>query len=742
MATRREFVSLSAGLVGYTFMEPMVAKGAEPSPTESAAASARAVIARLVGARADDFELELEPSSDRNPTCAISALRGRVRITGNSPVALCRGAYTYLRQSCNAMVTWSGKNLRLPAVFPDCDAVTVSSPYKFVQYYNVCTSGYSTAFWNWERWEREIDWMALHGINMPLAMEGQEYVWQKVWRHIGLSQRELDRFSTGPAQLPWHRMGNINYFDGPLPLSWIEKKRNLQKRILRRMQELAMSPIVPAFAGFVPDGFKRVFPHAKTFTEIWGKESPRTSATLLLDPRETDLYKEIGGQFVRSYDEEFGNQEFYLADSFNEMRVPVDPSRRPQELAQFGRTIYESILAGNPNAKWVIQGWMFSSDAKFWDNESISAFLSQVPDDRMLILDFSNDWNAGDFRAGADPTAGDVWKIHNAFFGKPWINGMVHNFGGNSNVRGNLPLIALQPAAVLRSQDKGNLVGWGIDPEGIENNEVVYELMADVGWSRSIDLDSWIPAYCRARYGDYPPAVEKAWKLLSQSAYLRHGGHGSQTWQFRPSLNPSPGKADSGPVFQEAVDAFLSCHDEFKSNELYRNDLIEFVAQAAGGHVERRVIAACAAHKAGKPRDRDTMANQSLDMLMRIDALLNVRPDRRLETWTTDARSWAATPDEVVYLDSNARRLITYWGWDSLNDYASRVWSGLIRDYYVGRWKVFFDGLHDGIDTWDQLHEFEAAWLVQPLQLSPPRLVEDVASEAQAILQICKGWAG
>lgn len=37
---------------------------------------------------------------------------------------------------------------------------------------NVCTFGYSYAHWDWKRWEREIDWMALNGINMPLAFVG------------------------------------------------------------------------------------------------------------------------------------------------------------------------------------------------------------------------------------------------------------------------------------------------------------------------------------------------------------------------------------------------------------------------------------------------------------------------------------------------------------------------------------------------------------------------------------------
>ena len=28
-------------------------------------------------------------------------------------------------------------------------------------------------WWDWARWERELDWMALHGINLPLAFVGE-----------------------------------------------------------------------------------------------------------------------------------------------------------------------------------------------------------------------------------------------------------------------------------------------------------------------------------------------------------------------------------------------------------------------------------------------------------------------------------------------------------------------------------------------------------------------------------------
>jgi len=52
--------------------------------------------------------------------------------------------------------------------------------HRFRYYQNVCTVSYSFVWWNWTRWEREIDWMAMNGINLPLAFTAQEAIWQKV----------------------------------------------------------------------------------------------------------------------------------------------------------------------------------------------------------------------------------------------------------------------------------------------------------------------------------------------------------------------------------------------------------------------------------------------------------------------------------------------------------------------------------------------------------------------------------
>ncbi len=97
----------------------------------------------------------------------------------------------------------------------------------------------------------------------------------------------------------------------------------------------------------------------------------------------------------------------------------------------------------------------------------------------------------------------------------------------------------------------------GICPEGIETNEVVYELMTDAGWrTDAIDLHDWIPAYCRARYGECPPAMQQAWDLLLKSAYSSHIWMTKQAWQAEPSTVPIAASVDSGADFPQSSRAF------------------------------------------------------------------------------------------------------------------------------------------------------------------------------------------
>ena len=52
-------------------------------------------------------------------------------------------------------------------------------------------------------------------------------------------------------------MGNMHGWGGPLPQNWHNQQVALQHQILKRMRELGITPVLPAFAGHVPENFTR-----------------------------------------------------------------------------------------------------------------------------------------------------------------------------------------------------------------------------------------------------------------------------------------------------------------------------------------------------------------------------------------------------------------------------------------------------------------------------------------------------
>lgn len=664
---------------------------------------AKNVITRIVGEKnAELFDLKIEKNSELNDSYSVSVKNGKIQVVGNSPVALCRGAYDYLSNGCNSIVSWSGNRINIPAQLPDYSN-TITSPYQYRYYFNVVTHGYTTPFWDWNRWEKEIDWMAVHGINMPLLSGAHEAILFRVFKKLGLTNEEIDTYFTGPAHLPWNKMGNITGWDGPLPDSYFEKQIILNHKILKRLEKLGMSPIVPAFAGFVPKAITRLFPEEKLRQLAWGGFADQYKANIL-EPG-SDLFIKIGKMYITEYEKEFGKMEYYLADSFNEMDVPLsdDPAKAEKELAGYGKAVYSSINEANPEATWVMQGWTFpyqkGKDGKlFWTPNRLKALLSEIPDNKLLILDLANEYNRLWWKS--EPS----WKLYDGFFGKKWIYSFIPNMGGKVPLNGNLDIYATIPIEALNYDRKQNLVGFGFAPEGIENNEIIYELLSDMGWTdKEIELKNWIESYCKKRYGSYPNKMKKAYEYLNKSCFDSFTPHPRFKYQLRPNSG-SDGTVHISEDFNIGVKTFLECSDEMVGNKLYEYDAIELGTQYLGIKTDE-LLKKFTSNKGSK---NYKVLDEALELMAIIDKLLESHPNHKLENWQKLARNFGDTETEKKYYESNANRLITTWG-GRINDYSARTWSGLIRDYYLPRWKLYYEAEKNGQEF--DLQKWEEDWI-------------------------------
>jgi alpha-N-acetylglucosaminidase len=649
--------------------------------------AARALIGRVVPQRAEAFVVEALDAKAGKDIFEIESRGGRVVLRGSDGVAIGSALYYYLTEYCHCQVSWNGDNLRLPARLPVVErTVRRMSPYRYRYYLNYCTFNYSMAWWDWPRWQREIDWMALHGINLPLAITGEEYTWYRVYRKMGFSDAELRDFFCGPAYFSWFWMGNLDGWGGPLPLHWMEEQAALQKKILARERELGMKPVLPAFTGHVPAVFRQRFPKASCKATNWKNGF---GDVYILDAGDA-MFASLGKRFLQEQTALFGTDHYYSADTFNENEPPSDD---PAFLAGLSARVFEGMREADPAAVWVMQGWLFYSDRKFWRAPQIEALLKAVPDSAMLLLDLAAEIEPVWKRTQASGAAGS------GFYGKPWIWCMLNNFGGNVNLFGRMDGVAAGAALALKDKASGKMEGIGLTMEGIATNPVLYELMMEQAWQdEPVDVDVWLRKYARNRYGRDMPAAVEAWQVLRRTVYngklIRDGAESivtgrptmdSTTVWTRTLLNYAPG--DLLPAW----DLFLKCADS-AGTEGFRFDLVDLTRQVManyGNVLQRQWVAAW---KAGDTARFDRAGREFSRLIADMDELLATQKDFLLGPWLGDARRKGVTAEEKDLYEQNARDLITLWGDRNspLHEYANRQWSGLLNDFYRVRWEKYF----------------------------------------------------
>lgn len=641
--------------------------------------AARNVLDRVLGTYANSIILEVIPEENNRATYEYEARNGQLKVVGSSPTAITRGVYDYLRENGLGMVDWSGSHFKIPQSWPDSKKTKVTTPFRILHAHNVVTSGYTTPYWDWDRWEQELDWQAMHGFNMLMSLVATEAIATRVWKRLGLTQNEIDDFYVGPAHLPWQRMGNITKVGGSLPKEWHMDQVALQHKILDRMRELDINPVIQSFAGFVPKSLKRIYPDIDLHSTLWNPGFPEEQRPVLLMP-DDPLFATITKMYMEEWQKEFGEANYYLVDSFNELQLPETDKPVSELLADYGKKTYEAIRAGDADATWVIQGWMFGYQRDIWNPERVEALFSMVPNDSVLILDYANDY-------------ANNWEPMNGFNGKQWAYGFVPNMGGKTAYTGDMHLYATGTAKTLKSPHKNNLIGFSISGEGLENNGVLYELMADAAWSdQPIELDSWLEKYNVNRYGGSNKVLMESWKLLRESCYSRLEDHPQFGWQLGQCRI---GSVDNNPKFHEATLKFLSVSDEFEDSDNYIADALERVSLSLGLKADEYFTAAAGFYANDDLIAGDQAGGQGLNLLTQLDRLLVSHPLNRLDRWLDLTQKHLGDSDIKSFYESNARQIITVWG-PPVNDYSCRVWSGLVRDFYRERMVHVLDALREG----------------------------------------------
>lgn len=664
---------------------------------------------RVVPGIARDIKFQKIVSADSIDTFTLSQDGSKILIQGNNAGTMAMGLNYYLKNYCLTEVSWYREDpVQLPDTLPVIgESVTVKAhvPYRF--FLNYCTSGYSMPWWSWADWERFIDWMALNGVNLPLATTGQEAIWYNVWTSMGMTDEEVRSYFTGPAHLPWHRMCNLDGWQGPLPKGWLDDQAELQSRIVERERQLSMKPVLPGFAGHVPAAINRIYPEAKTtVVSQWGGFPDEYRCTYL-SPSDS-LFAVIQHRFLAEQTRLYGTDHIYGIDPFNEVDPPTWD---PDSLALISNDIFNSVTDVDPEAVWLQMAWILYADPAHWTPERARAYIQGVPQGRMMLLDYYCE-------------TVEEWKLFDSFYGQPYIWCYLGNFGGNSFLASPLRDVSNRMDDVY-ANGGDNLVGVGSTLEGIDVNPYMYEFVLDRAWDGPADADSMIDAIVNRRVGHVNENAADAWRLLVDSIFIEPSlcGQGPLV-NARPSLEGFSWwttKPNVGYPNATLVTAWSKMLDVESDRYAVAFDCVNIGRQVLSNYFMALRDDFTEAYLKHNNEALVAKGNEMKALLDDISLLLNSNHGTRMSKWVADARAKGDTPELQDYYERNARTLISIWGpAQELNDYANRQWAELNATYYAPRWGMFVDSVveaafssrkFDADAFFKECREFENNWI-------------------------------
>jgi alpha-N-acetylglucosaminidase len=666
---RRQFNQLLAAASSAAFL-PLRAHAAEGKSFPVA----DALVKRLLGAASANIRCEKITGDGDSYT--LSSDGATLVLRGTSPIAVAAALNDWLRNDAKRQLSWTGENLQLPDILPlPSSPRSAKASLKYRLAYNFCTYGYTMAWWDWQEWERELDFLALMGVNMPLAMKGHECVWRAVMTRIGMSDVEVRSFLCGPNFLPWQFMANIESWCSSMPVSWYEQSAALASKIYVRMRELEMHPIAPGFTGYVPIALMKLKPNAKIFRKPDWFGFPGCAQ---LDPSDP-LFEEISGLFVEEQRKLYGDVEWYACDVFHESAPPTNDS---VYLNSVGKALISSLTKVNPKAKIAMQTW------SLYEN-----IVKAIPQDKLLLLDL-------------DGRSKEYW-------GYPYVSGVIHNFGGRVFLGGDLTNSLNFDRHATRDDFK-NCQGLGVFCEGSRANSPIYMAALEAAFrspGAAQNPAAWLKTWAVSRYGvDEGPSID-AWVSCVDHIYSVNSLASYQSGEtpicMRPTLSgkkasPSAASFDRSYERSDLWDAWkLLTKDAERLGKIdtYQYDLVDWGRQALAD-------IAVSLHSFMKQAwDNDDKiafkkwCNIFLEAGEDLDRLLGSRREFRLGAWIESARHWGKNDEEKKMLERSARMLITLWGPNKqaqVNfDYSNRQWHGMISGFYLNRWKKYIAFLND-----------------------------------------------
>lgn len=645
----------------------------------------------------------------------LSTQNGKLLIKATGESAASMALNYYLENYCHRSMSHMGDNLGSVDTLPSVKrpvSKDIELPIRYAL--NYCTFNYTMSFYSWEDWEHELDWMSLHGVNLMLMPVGMEKVWQNTLKKFGCTDRQIRRFLPGPAYTAWWLMGNLEGWGGPVSQSYIEGQAQMAQRILSRMRELGIQPVLQGFYGMVTRSIRDYYDDAVVPQGMFGFfERPD-----ILKPT-TKLFEEMAHVYYQEIRKLYGSEIHYFGgDLFHEGGMVGTLN-----VADCGQSVQLAMQRSFPGSTWVLQGW---------SGNPRKELLKKLDRDKVLVLDLFGENS-------------EVWENTEAYGGTPFVWCTVTNFGEQCGMYGKLQRIALQIDKARSSQYNNYLRGVGIMPEGIDNNPVVYDMVLHAALAdQKINVEEWLKSYITYRYGAYDEDIYQAWLIFLQTVYAsvpEKYGLPESVFCARPGtkvVNTSSwgvrARYYDMDFFKQGVSRFLKARRLFGNSETYKADMFDLLRQVQSDKGSKAYDDMIAAIDAKNPELFDRTSDRYLNLLLQQDTLMAQSKYFTLDRWLSQAVNFGKTKEDRDLAVRNAKMQITFWGPDfnpntTVHDYAAKEWAGVLKTLYYEEWKMFVDAWKQRVRGTEMIepdyYGFQIAWSKTPVKYTPVKLNEE-----------------
>ncbi len=660
------------------------------------------IIERTVGKEYQNwfsFELSDNPIENHNfDYFELSDRCGKILIKGNNGVSLATGFNHYLKYYCKVNISQVGNQTKMPENIVAINGTVFKETKAKIRYaYNYCTLSYTMAFWGEDEWRKELDWLALNGVNLVLDITAQEEVWRRFLKKIGYSLKEIKNFLTGPAYFAWLYMANTTTIGGPLHDGWFSDRVELARKNHLIMRKLGMYPILQGYSGMMPLDIKKYDNNIDIIEQ--GTWCASTRPPMLRTTSKS--YKDYAESFYKCQREVYGDYSFYYAtDPFHEGGRTAD--MKPREISY---RVLSEMLKENPNAVWVIQSWQGNPSSE------LLLGLTDVENgkEHALILDLYAEKDPN-YLKGNKENSEHGYSIE--FDNTPWIYCMLNNFGGRLGLHGHLDnMVKNIPTAFNTTKC---IKGIGITPEASENNPLLYDFFFESIWQDNadeplpqVDINCWLREYAVRRYGKESENAISALNILKETVYkaeLNMIGQGAPECilNARPAFEISAASTWGNAIIgynpeelKKALEFMKKDFELLKDSEGYIYDLVTLKLQVLANEMLpcHKMLKECF-----ESRDIDgfkTQCGKILEIADEMEAEAEKSKYYRLDRMVARAEKLARNADDFTkrLYKINAKAQVTTWGeykrseLGLLHDYSNRPWAGLIKDFYKPRWE-------------------------------------------------------